>query len=132
MLKSVISLRLVPRADGMGRVPAAEVLISTAYIRECIENKEKTKYIREQIALGTSQYGMQTFDQSLFQLYKSGLITLDEALKRATNPDEFRLKIQGMQFTSDISRDQMDESIQMPGESEFMSGGDLSFEIEQN
>ena len=132
VLKSVISLRLVPRADGMGRVPAAEVLISTAYIRECIENKEKTKYIREQIALGTSQYGMQTFDQSLFQLYKSGLITLDEALKRATNPDEFRLKIQGVQFTSDISRDQMDESIQMPGESDFMAGGDLSFEIDQN
>ncbi len=132
VLKAVISLRLVPRADGMGRVPAAEVLISTAYIRECIENKEKTKYIREQIALGTSQYGMQTFDQSLFQLYKSGLITLDEALKRATNPDEFRLKIQGVQFTADISRDQMDESIQIPGESDFMSGGDLSFEIEQN
>ena len=132
MLKSVISLRLVPRADGIGRVPAAEVLISTAYIRECIENKEKTKYIREQIALGTSQYGMQTFDQSLYQLYKSGLITLDEALKRATNPDEFRLKIQGVQFTADISRDQMDESIQMPGDSEFLSGGDLSFEIEQN
>jgi twitching motility protein PilT len=132
VLKSVISLRLVPRADGMGRVPAAEVLISTAYIRECIENKEKTKYIREQIALGTSQYGMQTFDQSLYQLYKSGLITLDEALKRATNPDEFRLKIQGVQFTSDISRDQMDESIQLPGEGDFMSGGDLSFEIEQN
>jgi twitching motility protein PilT len=132
VLKSVISLRLVPRADGMGRVPAAEVLISTAYIRECIENKEKTKYIREQIALGTSQYGMQTFDQSLFSLYKSGLITLDEALKRATNPDEFRLKIQGVQFTADISRDQMDESIQLPGEGDFMSGGDLSFEIEQN
>src|SRR6202030_1914552 len=84
VLKAIISLRLVPRADGIGRVPAAEVLISTAYIRECIENKEKTKYILEQIALGTSQYGMQTFDQSLFQLYKSGLITLEDALLRAT------------------------------------------------
>jgi twitching motility protein PilT len=131
VLKSVISLRLVPRADGMGRVPAAEVLISTAYIRECIENKEKTKYIREQISLGTSQYGMQTFDQSLFQLYKSGLITLDEALKRATNPDEFRLKIQGVQFTSDISREEMESSLQVPGESDFM-GGELHFEIEQH
>ncbi len=66
VLKAVISLRLMPRADGIGRVPAAEVMIVTPYIRECIENKEKTKYIREQIALGTSQYGMQTFDQSLF------------------------------------------------------------------
>ncbi|HEV8577516.1 MAG TPA: type IV pilus twitching motility protein PilT [Thermoanaerobaculia bacterium] len=132
VLKSILSLRLMPRADGMGRVPAAEILISTAYIRECIENKEKTKYIREQIALGTSQYGMQTFDQSLFQLYKSGLITLDEALRRATNPDEFRLKIQGVQFTADISREQMEESLQMPGENDLLGGGDLSFEIEQN
>ncbi|MFL6290665.1 MAG: type IV pilus twitching motility protein PilT [Thermoanaerobaculia bacterium] len=130
VLKSVISLRLVPRADGMGRVPAAEVLISTAYIRECIENKDKTKYIREQIALGTSQYGMQTFDQSLFQLYKSGLITLDEALKRATNPDEFRLKIQGVQFTADISRDQMEESLQLQGEDDLLTGGS-QFELEQ-
>jgi twitching motility protein PilT len=131
VLKSVISLRLVPRADGMGRVPAAEVLISTAYIRECIENKEKTKYIREQISLGTSQYGMQTFDQSLFQLYKSGLITLDEALKRATNPDEFRLKIQGVQFTSDIAREEMESSLQLAGDNDLMGGG-LEFEIEQN
>ena len=130
VLKSVISLRLVPRADGLGRVPAAEVLISTAYIRECIENKEKTKYIREQISLGTSQYGMQTFDQSLFQLYKSGLITLDEALKRATNPDEFRLKIQGVQFTADISRDQMEEALQLQGEDDLLTGGS-QFELEQ-
>ena len=130
VLKAVISLRLVPRADGIGRVPAVEVLISTAYIRECIENKEKTKFIREQIALGTSQYGMQTFDQSLYQLYKSGLITLDEALKRASNPDEFRLKIQGVQFTADLSREQMEESIQMPGDD--LMGGELQFEIESH
>jgi twitching motility protein PilT len=128
VLKSVVSLRLVPRADGIGRVPAAEVLISTAYIRECIENKEKTKYIREQIALGTSQYGMQTFDQSLYQLFKSGLITLDEALKRATNPDEFRLKIQGVQFTSDIAREQMEDALHAAGEDDLLTGGS-QFEI---
>jgi twitching motility protein PilT len=130
VLKAVISLRLVPRADGIGRVPAAEVLISTAYIRECIENKDKTKYIREQISLGTSQYGMQTFDQSLFQLYKSGLITLDEALKRATNPDEFRLKIQGVQFTADISREQMEDALHMQSEDDLLTGGS-QFELEQ-
>jgi hypothetical protein len=62
--------------------------------------------------IGTSQYGMQTFDQSLFQLYKNGLITLDEALRRATNPDEFKLKIQGVQFTSDAAREQMEEQLQ--------------------
>ncbi len=131
VLKAIISLRLVPRADGIGRVPAAEVLISTGYIRECIENKEKTKYIREQIALGTSQYGMQTFDQSLFQLYKSGLITLEDALQRATNPDEFKLKIQGVQFTADLSREQMEESLAMPGDGDLLTGG-ASFELEQH
>ncbi|HYU30995.1 MAG TPA: type IV pilus twitching motility protein PilT [Thermoanaerobaculia bacterium] len=128
VLKAVISLRLVPRADGIGRVPAGEVLISTAYIRECIENKEKTKFIRESIAQGTSQYGMQTFDQSLYQLFKSGLITLDEALRRATNPDEFRLKIQGVQFTSDIAREQMEEALQGQGGDDLMTGGS-QFEI---
>jgi twitching motility protein PilT len=130
VLKAVISMRLVPRADGIGRVPAVEVMIITPYIRECIENKEKTKFIREQIALGTSQYGMQTFDQSLFSLYKSGLITLDEALRRASNPDEFKLKVQGVQFTADISREQMEEAIQMPPEGEFLLS-DSQFEIEQ-
>ncbi len=129
VLKAIISLRLVPRADGMGRVPAVEVLISTPYIRDCVENKEKTKYIREQIALGTSQYGMQTFDQSLFQLYKGGLITLEEALRRATNPDEFKLKLQGVQFTADVSREEMESRLEMPGEGDFL-GEEASFEIE--
>ena len=129
VLKAIISLRLVPRADGIGRVPAVEVLISTPYIRECIENKEKTKFIREQIALGTSQYGMQTFDQSLFQLYKNGLITLDEALRRATNPDEFRLKIQGVQFTADAAREQMEEQLQGAGADDDLLTGGEQFEI---
>ncbi len=129
VLKAVVSLRLLPRADGIGRVPAVEVLISTPYIRDCIENKDKTKYIREQIALGTSQYGMQTFDQSLYQLYKSGLITLDEAMRRASNPDEFKLKIQGVQFTADISRDQMDESLEIPGDGDLMAS-ESPFEID--
>ncbi len=115
VLRAIISQRLMPRADGVGRVPAAEVLISTAYIRECIENKEKTKYIREQIALGTSQYGMQTFDQSLYRLYENGLITFDEALRRASNPDEFKLKVQGVQFSSDEARDEMESSVEMGG-----------------
>src|SRR6478672_7521539 len=114
VLKSVISLRLMPRADGLGRVPAAEVLIRTAYVRECIENKEKTKLIKDAIQQGTSQYGMQTFDQSLYSLYKSGLITLEEALKRATNPNEFKLKIQGIQSTSDMSREEMDSALEVP------------------
>jgi twitching motility protein PilT len=128
VLKAVISLRLVPRADGIGRVPAAEVMIVTPYIRECIENKDKTKYIREQIALGTSQYGMQTFDQSLFQLYKSGLITLDEALHRATNPDEFKLKLQGIQSTADAAREEMERAIEFSTDSGF-AAEESPFEI---
>jgi twitching motility protein PilT len=116
VLKAVISLRLMPRADGLGRVPAAEILIRTNYVRECIENKEKTKYIKDAIQQGTSQYGMQTFDQSLYGLYKSGLITLEEALKRSTNPNEFKLKIQGIQSTSDLAREEMDASLEMPAD----------------
>jgi twitching motility protein PilT len=116
VLKSVISLRLMPRADGLGRVPAAEILIRTNYVRECIENKEKTKYIKDAIQQGTSQYGMQTFDQSLYSLYKSGLITLEEALKRATNPNEFKLKIQGIQSTADMSREEMDSALEVPSD----------------
>ena len=131
VLKASISLRLVPRADGQGRVPAAEVMVATPYIRDCIENKEKTKYIREQIALGTSQYGMQTFDQSLYFLYKGGLITVEEALKRATNPDEFRLKLQGVQFTADVAREQMEDSIQPQGQEDDLLSQDSMFEIER-
>jgi len=116
VLKSVISLRLMPRADGLGRVPAAEVLIRTNYVRECIENKEKTKYIKDAIQQGTSQYGMQTFDQSLYSLYKSGLITLEEALKRSTNPNEFKLRIQGIQSTSDVAREEMDAALEAPAD----------------
>jgi len=131
VLKAVISLRLLPRADGIGRVPAVEVMVATPYIRDCIENKEKTKFIREQIALGTSQYGMQTFDQSLYQLYKSGLITLEEALRRATNADEFKLRIEGVQFTADISRGQMEESLKLGIENEPGLEEKSPFEIER-
>jgi twitching motility protein PilT len=130
VLKSIVSMRLLPRADGLGRVPAVEVLISTAYIKDCIENKEKTKLIRDAINQGTSQYGMQTFDQSLYLLYKNGLITLEEALRRATNPDEFRLKIQGIQSTSDISREEMEGMLELPGESPldpFADGSPFEF-----
>jgi len=131
VLRAAVSMRLVLRADGAGRVPAVEVMIATPYIRECIENKERTKYIREQISLGTSQYGMQTFDQSLYQLYKSGLITLDEALRRSTNPDEFKLKVQGVQFTADVAREQMESTLEMTDDTGVMAS-ESPFEIDQN
>ena len=110
VLKAVISMRLVPRADGKGRVPAVEVLRSTQYIKDCIENKEKTKLIRDAIAAGTSQYGMQTFDQSLYRLYRQDLISFEEALRQATNPDEFKLKVAGIHSTADMAAEQMDNA----------------------
>lgn len=96
ILKAVISMRLVRAAKGAGRVPAIEVLVSTAFIRDHIINEEKTYMIREAIAAGTSQYGMQTFDQSIFRLLQSGLISQEEALHNATNPDEFRMRVSGI------------------------------------
>ena len=82
-------------------------MIATAYIRDCIINADKTRLIHDAIAAGTSQYGMQTFDQSLFDLYTKQLITIEEALLRASNPDEFRLKIQGIRSAADAAREEM-------------------------
>ena len=109
-LKAVISQRLVRKGDGNGRVPAVEVLISTAYIRECIMTPEKTRHIPEALSAGVSQYGMQTFDQSLYDLFQQDLITYEMALENATNPDDFKLKVQGIGSTADSAREQMEES----------------------
>src|SRR4029077_20800888 len=105
--KSVVSQRLVRRSDDKGRVPACEIMIATGYIRDCIINAGKTRLIHDAISAGTSQYGMQTFDQSLFDLYSKQLITLDEALARASNADEFKLRIQGIRSASDAAREEM-------------------------
>jgi twitching motility protein PilT len=107
VLKAVISQRLIPRVDGKGRAAAVEVLISTAYVRDCIVDKEKTHLIHGAIAAGTSQYGMQTFDQSIFRHFKAGNITYEEALRWASNVDEFKLKVQGISTTAEMSIDQM-------------------------
>lgn len=103
VIKGIISMRLIPRADGKGRVPAVEVLVATATVRDCITDPDKTKLIPDVIAQGKIHYGMQTFDQSLFDLYKSGLVTYEEAMRRATNPDDFALKIKGVHSTSDLA-----------------------------
>ena len=97
----------MPRTDGNGRAPAVEVMISTPFIRDCIVDKEKTHLIPGAIAAGTSQYGMQTFDQSIFSLFEQGLVSYEEALRWASNVDEFKLKVQGISTTADLSRDQM-------------------------
>jgi len=106
ILKGVISQRLVPCTDGKGRVPAVEVMVSTARVRELIDDKEKTKMLRDTIQQGFDSYGMQTFDQSLMGLLGKNLITYDEALRQSSNPDDFRLKFSGVSSTSDLSWDQ--------------------------
>lgn len=109
IIKGVISQRLVSRADGKGRVPAVEVMLGTARIRECIDNEEKSKQIPEAISQGFVAYGMQTFDQSLMLLYTKKLISYEEALRQSTNPDDFALKVSGISSTSDSSWDDFSE-----------------------
>jgi twitching motility protein PilT len=110
-LKAVISQRLVRKADNLGRVPAVEVMIATGYIRDCIINPDKTRLIRDAIAAGTSQYGMQTFDQSLYDIFTKNLITYEEAMGRASNPDELKLRMQGIRSTADAAREEMERAI---------------------
>jgi twitching motility protein PilT len=111
VLKAVISQRLIPRIDGKGRAPAVEVMISTPYIRDCIVDKERTHHINGAIASGTSQYGMQTFDQSISGLFEQGLVSYEEALRWASNVDEFKLRVQGVSTSSDRSREQMAQNV---------------------
>ncbi len=102
-LSAVVSMRLVPRADRAGRVPACEVLINTAAVRDNIRDMENTLNIPELIKDGTVQYGMQSFDQSLMQLYSQGAISYESAMFYATSPAEFALRVQGVSGTSDTS-----------------------------
>jgi twitching motility protein PilT len=111
ILKAVISMRLVRAAKGRGRVPAVEVMVTTGLIRDYIINEEKTYMIREAIAAGTSQYGMQTFDQSLFHLYQSGLIALEEALRNASNADEFLMRASGIQSSTERAKEEMERIV---------------------
>src|SRR5256712_183816 len=95
-LQAIVSLRLVPRRDGRGRVPAAEVLINTAAVADNIRDLAKQLSIRDLIAEGSVQYGMQSFDQSLFHWYQQGVISYESAIFYATNPSEFALKVSGV------------------------------------
>jgi twitching motility protein PilT len=109
ILKGVISQRLLPRSDDLGRVPAVEVMLSTARIRDCIVDKDKTTEIHEAIAEGHATYGMETFDQSLMSLLKKELITYEEALRHSSNPDDFALRVRGILATSDMTWEEFDK-----------------------
>ena len=123
VLKGVISQRLVPRSDGQGRVPAVEVMVATESVRTCIEDKDKTKMLKDVISSGTAQYGMQTFDQSLYFLLKQGLITEEEALLRATNVGEFKLRLEGVMATSDLAKANMERGMSIAQGGGRESGG---------
>ncbi len=99
----------------MGRVPAVEILVSTARVRECIIEKEKTAEIQDAIAKGYTSYGMQTFDQSLMSLLKRRLVSYDEALRQSTNPDDFALRVKGILATGDTPWDDF-EKVHTPEE----------------
>jgi twitching motility protein PilT len=100
-LRAIICQRLLPRCDGPGRVPAVEVLVSTGLVGEYMIDPLKTTLIPELIESGAIQYGMQSFDQSLMDLYKKGMISYEEALIQATNPSDFELRVKGITGASD-------------------------------
>ena len=100
-LVSVIAQRLIPLQGGKGRVPAVEVMVVTATIREYIIDPDKTPLITQAIREGVSSHGMQSFDQSLMKLLSDGKISMEEALKNSSNPHEFSLRLTGIQATSD-------------------------------
>jgi twitching motility protein PilT len=96
VLRASISQRLMPRADGRGRVLAAEVLIATAFIRDCIQDAEKTSLIGDAIVQGAAQYGMQSFDQAILKLCQQDMVTVEEAIHWVTNVEEFRMRLRGI------------------------------------
>ena len=122
VLRGIVSQRLIPKADGKGQVPAIEVLVSTERVREYIADKTKTRDLRDVIAQSHTAYGMQTFDQSLMALHRSGLISYDEAMSYASNPADFALKVSGLSSTSDSRWSEFDGS---------GSDGKSSIEIER-
>ncbi|MCC6963050.1 MAG: PilT/PilU family type 4a pilus ATPase [candidate division Zixibacteria bacterium] len=102
-MKAIICQRLLPRADMPGRIPAVEVAVTTGAIRDCIIDPMKTSSIIEFIEAGQVQYGMQSFDQSIMKLYRGGHITYEDAMRNASNPDDFDLRVKGITSASDTS-----------------------------
>ncbi|MCK4224951.1 MAG: PilT/PilU family type 4a pilus ATPase [candidate division Zixibacteria bacterium] len=100
-LKGIVCQRLLPRCDAPGRVPAVEVMVNTGLVKEYIVDPLKTPLIVELVESGAIQYGMQSFDQSIMHLYKRGMISYEEALTQATNPDDFELRVKGITGAAD-------------------------------
>jgi|SoiMethySBSTD1v2_1073268.scaffolds.fasta_scaffold177882_2 twitching motility protein PilT len=96
VLRAAVSQRLLPRADGEGRALAAEVLISTPYVRDCVLDEDKTGLLADAIVHGVSEYGMQSFDQAILKLCQDGTVTIAEAERWVTNVEEFRMRLRGI------------------------------------
>lgn len=95
-LKAVVSQRLVVKKDNKGRVAAVEIMIANAFVRECILEGENFLPLHDSIKKGSETYGMQSFDQSLLKLHAAGIITMEEALKEATNRADMDLQLRGI------------------------------------
>ena len=125
-LKAVVCQRLLTRSDMPGRVPALEILINTGAIRECILDPDKTADFPELMEQGGVQYGMQTFDQSIMSLYKQGMISFEEAMNQATNPDDFDLRVRGLTGTADRWGEDEGVTAPTPDSASTDLGGDFT------
>jgi len=101
-LKGIISQRLIPKKNKDGLVPAVEVLVVTPAVKKCIEEKSLND-ITNLIKQG-KHYGMQTFNQALLELFKNGIISLENALQAATSPEDLMLAIKGIESAGEPSR----------------------------
>ncbi len=100
-LKAIVCQRLVSRSDIAGRAPALEIMVNSGAIRECVMDPEKTVDIPDLMEQGQTQYGMQSFDQSIMDLYKRNMISFETAMAAATNPDDFDLRVRGINSSAD-------------------------------
>lgn len=113
-LQGVISQRLIRSSDGLARVPAVEILVSTGTVRDCIINPEKTPLLHQVMRESVTSHSMQTFDQALMKLYQDGVVTLDDALRASSKPHELTLRLKGIQATSDQSWKQFENTAEDP------------------
>jgi twitching motility protein PilT len=124
IIKGVVSQRLVPRSDGKGMVPAVEIMIGTARVRELIEDPQRHKELHDAIRTGKHPYGMMSFDQSLTELVHRKLVTYDEAVRQSTNPDDFALVFRGVSGSTDV--DWNDPNLQYGNVSQSQTGAQVA------
>jgi twitching motility protein PilT len=103
-LQAVVSQRLLPRADGQGRIAAIEVLLGTGAARDMIRDAMRTPELTEYMRESRDQYGMQTFDQHLMDLVSDGLVSYETALTASTNPADFELQMRTLRRSTGTQR----------------------------